>query len=99
MRVVTQRFSHGPDTIRERKGPVGRRGPVVRKTVRMEDTIDVVIEIPRGSRNKYEVDHRTGQIRLDRRLFSATTYPTEYGFIPDTLSYMYVRISRVLVRG
>ncbi len=50
------------------------------------DTIDVVIEIPRGSRNKYEVDHTTGRIRLDRRLFSATTYPTEYGFIPDTLS-------------
>ena len=50
------------------------------------ETIDVIIEIPRGSRNKYEVDHRTGHIRLDRRLFSATTYPTEYGFIPDTLS-------------
>jgi inorganic pyrophosphatase len=50
------------------------------------DTIDVVIEIPRGSRNKYEVDHHTGRIRLDRRLFSATTYPTEYGYIPDTLS-------------
>jgi len=49
-------------------------------------TIDVVIEIPRGSRNKYEVDHETGRIYLDRRLFSATTYPTEYGFIPDTLS-------------
>lgn len=50
------------------------------------ETIDVVIEIPRGSRNKYEIDHETGRIRLDRRLFSATTYPTEYGFIPDTLS-------------
>jgi inorganic pyrophosphatase len=47
---------------------------------------DVVVEIPRGSRNKYEVDHATGRIRLDRRLFAATTYPTEYGFIPDTLS-------------
>jgi len=50
------------------------------------ETIDVIIEIPRGSRNKYEVDHRTGHIRLDRRLFSATTYPAEYGFIPETLS-------------
>ena len=55
-------------------------------TPSQSDTIDVVIEIPRGSRNKYEVDHTTGRIRLDRRLFSATTYPTEYGFIPDTLS-------------
>jgi inorganic pyrophosphatase len=48
--------------------------------------IDVVIEIPRGSRNKYEYDHTTGVIRLDRRLFTATTYPADYGFIPDTLS-------------
>jgi inorganic pyrophosphatase len=50
-----------------------------------EGTTDVVIEIPRGSRNKYEMDHRTGVIRLDRRLFSATVYPADYGFIPDTL--------------
>jgi inorganic pyrophosphatase len=49
-------------------------------------TLDVVIEIPRGSRNKYEFDHETGHIKLDRRLFSATTYPAEYGFVPDTLS-------------
>jgi inorganic pyrophosphatase len=52
----------------------------------MDETIDVLIEIPRGSRNKYEVDHRTGRIHLDRRLFAATAYPTEYGFIPETLS-------------
>jgi inorganic pyrophosphatase len=52
---------------------------------RHEGCIDVVIEIPRGSRNKYEIDHETGHIRLDRRLFSATVYPADYGFIPDTL--------------
>jgi len=46
---------------------------------------DVVIEIPRGSRNKYEVDHNTGRIRLDRTLFTATHYPSDYGFIEDTL--------------
>ena len=46
---------------------------------------DVLIEIPRGSRNKYEVDHVTGQIRLDRTLFTATQYPADYGFIEDTL--------------
>ena len=50
-----------------------------------ERTIDVVVEIPRGSRNKYEYDHETNVIRLDRRLFSATVYPADYGFIPDTL--------------
>ena len=48
--------------------------------------IDVVIEIPTGSRNKYEYDHETHMIRLDRRLFTATTYPADYGFVPDTLA-------------
>ena len=47
---------------------------------------DVLVEIPRGSRNKYEVDHDTGQIRLDRTLFTATQYPADYGFVPDTLA-------------
>jgi inorganic pyrophosphatase len=47
--------------------------------------IHVVIEIPRGSRNKYEIDHDTGAVYLDRRLFTATTYPADYGFIPNTL--------------
>lgn len=49
------------------------------------DCIHVVIEIPRGSRNKYEIDHETGHVHLDRRLFTATMYPADYGFIPDTL--------------
>jgi inorganic pyrophosphatase len=47
--------------------------------------IYVVIEIPRGSRNKYEIDHRDGRVYLDRRLFTATTYPADYGFVPHTL--------------
>ena len=46
---------------------------------------DVFIEIPRGSRNKYEVDHDTGLIRLDRTLFTSTQYPADYGFVRDTL--------------
>ena len=46
---------------------------------------DVTIEIPAGSRNKYEVDHETGRIRLDRMLFTSTRYPHDYGFIDDTL--------------
>lgn len=46
---------------------------------------DVTIEIPRGQRNKYEIDHETGRVRLDRTLFTATCYPTDYGFIEDTL--------------
>ena len=46
---------------------------------------DVTIEIPRGNRNKYEVDHHNGRIRLDRMLFTATRYPDDYGFIEGTL--------------
>ena len=46
---------------------------------------DVTIEIPKGNRNKYEIDHETGRIRLDRMLFTSTRYPDDYGFIDDTL--------------
>src|SRR5690348_4551520 len=47
--------------------------------------VNVVVEIPRGSQNKYEYDKKTGLIKLDRVLFSPTYYPGEYGFIPQTL--------------
>jgi inorganic pyrophosphatase len=46
---------------------------------------DAVIEIPKGSRNKYEVDHDTGRVKLDRYLFTSMGYPTDYGFIENTL--------------
>ncbi len=48
-------------------------------------TFDVTIEIPKGQKNKYEVDHKTGRIRLDRTLFTSTQYPADYGFIENTL--------------
>jgi len=48
--------------------------------------VEVIIEIPKGQRNKYEVDHATGRIRLDRMLFTSTRYPADYGFIEDTLA-------------
>jgi inorganic pyrophosphatase len=48
--------------------------------------VDVVVEIPKGSRNKYEYDPAVDRIRLDRRIFSSTGYPTDYGFVPDTLA-------------
>ena len=44
----------------------------------------VVIEIPKGSKNKYELDKETGLLRLDRVLYSAVYYPADYGFIPRT---------------
>jgi inorganic pyrophosphatase len=54
----------------------------------MERTVDVevTIEIPKGQRNKYEVDHANGRIRLDRMLFTSTRYPSDYGFIEETLA-------------
>ena len=49
-------------------------------------TFDVLIEIPKGSRNKYEYDFDLHKIRFDRMLFSSMMYPADYGFIPETLA-------------
>ncbi|WP_394553095.1 inorganic diphosphatase [Agromyces sp. MMS24-JH15] len=46
---------------------------------------NAVIEIPKGSRNKYEVDHETGRVFLDRVLYTTFVYPTDYGYFEDTL--------------
>ena len=46
---------------------------------------EVVVEIPKGQRNKYEMDHVTGRIYLDRMLFTSTRYPADYGFVDGTL--------------
>jgi inorganic pyrophosphatase len=51
-----------------------------------EDSFRCFIEIPKGSRNKYEWDHDREVLMLDRFLFSSVVYPTDYGFIPDTLA-------------
>jgi inorganic pyrophosphatase len=50
-----------------------------------DDSFDCIVEIPKGSRNKYEWDHERERLVLDRFLFSSVVYPTDYGFIPDTL--------------
>jgi inorganic pyrophosphatase len=50
-----------------------------------DEPLTCFVEIPKGSRNKYEFDHEAGGIKLDRFLFSSMVYPTDYGFIPDTL--------------
>ncbi len=49
------------------------------------DEVTAIIEIPKGSRNKYELDKETGLFKLDRVLYSAVHYPGDYGFIPRTL--------------
>ena len=53
---------------------------------RPEHVIPVMIEIPKGSRNKYEYDVNRGVFKFNRMLFSAVHYPSDYGFIPDTLA-------------
>jgi inorganic pyrophosphatase len=49
------------------------------------DALTVIVEIPKGSRNKYEMDHVTGELVLDRMLFTSMQYPADYGFIQGTL--------------
>ena len=49
------------------------------------DEFDVIVEIPQGSRNKYEMDHELGRIRLDRLLFTSTKYPADYGYVDGTM--------------
>jgi len=51
----------------------------------MTDRVHCLVEIPKGSRNKYEWNEELQAITLDRFLFSSVVYPTDYGFIPDTL--------------
>jgi inorganic pyrophosphatase len=55
-------------------------------TVAKKKTFDVLIEIPKGSRNKYEYDFDLHKVRFDRMLFSSMMYPADYGFIPETLA-------------
>ena len=52
----------------------------------MNNVIDALIEIPLGSKNKYELDKATGRIKLDRVLYAAMIYPAEYGIIENTLA-------------
>lgn len=55
-------------------------------TTENNKTFDVLIEIPKGSRNKYEYDFDLKRMRFDRMLYSSMMYPTDYGFIPETLA-------------
>ncbi len=50
----------------------------------LPECVTAIIEIPKGSKAKYEIDKETGLLRLDRMLFSSVMYPANYGFIPQT---------------
>jgi inorganic pyrophosphatase len=52
-----------------------------------EGLVKCIVEIPKGSKVKYELDKETGLLRLDRVLYSSVHYPVNYGFIPQTLDY------------
>ncbi len=68
---------------REKRGK-GKRAVKARPVE--EGVTEVVVEVPRGSRNKYEMDDATKEIHLDRVLFASVHYPTDYGFVPGTKS-------------
>ncbi len=57
------------------EAPIGEKTPEI---------VEAIIEIPKGSKAKYELDKATGMLRLDRVLFSSMQYPDNYGFIPQT---------------
>src|SRR5215218_6585979 len=82
-RLVMRRNSIGADASPPVLGAVCDDAAMAKQPG--EGCIFVVIEIPRGSRNKYEIDHEAGRVFLDRRLFTATTYPADYGFVPESL--------------
>jgi len=50
------------------------------------EMVQVIVEVPKGCRNKYEYDHESGRIKLNRVLFSAVHYPADYGYIEGTLA-------------
>jgi len=60
--------------------------PISLNETQNDHEVIALIEIPRGSRNKYEYDKESGKFFLDRVLYSSVHYPTDYGYIPDTLA-------------
>ena len=80
-----RRGSGRPPALSASRSP-GDHGTEVLGPEEVGVDVDVVVEIPKGSRNKYEWDPAVDRIRLDRMLFTATGYPGDYGFVPDTLA-------------
>jgi inorganic pyrophosphatase len=62
------------------------RFDLISPTVEGAKAVHVVVEIPKGSRKKYEIDKTTGLMTLDRCLYSSSNYPGDYGFVPQTLA-------------
>ena len=77
-RMAIAAIENGADKIRINPGNIGNE-----ERIKKDDFL-AVIEIPKGCKNKYELDKKTGALRLDRVLYTATHYPANYGFIPRT---------------
>ena len=63
------------------------------------DVVEVFVEIPKGSRNKYEWDHATARFKLDRMLFSSVQYPGDYGFVPNTWAEDHDPLDALVILG
>jgi inorganic pyrophosphatase len=82
---IVDAFYQATTAARKPTRPFGRPSPT-EMSYEGSMEIEVIIEIPKGTRNKYEADHETGAIWLDRMLFTATRYPEDYGYVPHTLA-------------
>jgi inorganic pyrophosphatase len=80
----SHRYGNGPDAAVS--GDNRRTQVQYQMTTGDQESVLAFIEIPRGSRNKYEFDEELGRLKLDRVLYSSVHYPTDYGFVPDTLA-------------
>src|SRR5690625_5057310 len=82
-RTVARRTAVDP--LRCARVHVHAASQIRQSSVRRHMELLATIEIPAGSRNKYEVDHETGRLKLDRYLYTSMEYPTDYGYFEDTL--------------
>jgi inorganic pyrophosphatase len=82
-------YSQGDGVVRWQRSDGGMTAPAEDRALASAistQTVECVVEIPKGSRNKYEYDQELGAIKLDRFVSASVVYPTDYGFIPETLS-------------
>lgn len=78
-------FQPPPDgSTGETISPCEKSGTKMEKKRDKFSVVEAIVEIPKGSRNKYEYEHDQGYIRLDRVLFTSVHFPSDYGFVPGT---------------
>jgi len=85
MTTATARSTTLPRRMNSRNSLIIRPASCRARLILSHVALRCLVEIPKGSRNKYEWDEELGAIKLDRFLFSSVVYPTDYGFIPETM--------------